>query len=693
MALTAAELEAIRRGLGRGPTPVELALFTAHWSEHCAYKSTRGRLSRLPSKAPWVVKGPGTDAPLVEVAPGLYVTFKIESHNHPSAVDPYNGAATGVGGIIRDILTVGAKPIALLVNLHFGPPQDAHAKWIAQGVVRGISDYGNRVGVPVVGGETWFDEDFTYTPIVLATCVGVVRAEDVPKGGVETRDLFIVVGSGADKSGLGGSAFASKTLTGEEDLGAVQVADPLMGKRLIDLVQEAKRCVKYIKDLGGGGLATAAAELAHWFGLGLEIHLDKVHMSDSEMGPAEVLISETQERLVLVASEGQLPCLKSLFEKYDVPYSVVGRFTEGGRLVFKWRGEVVGGVPVELAANAPVLEWPTRPYKAKPLPDLPQPPLDKAIDAVLSSPNVAKKAAIYERFDFDVGVRTVVKPGEGDAAVLKLWELGNAGIVVKGDANPRYTYLSPRLGAANAFVKAYRNVAVAGGTPLAAVDSINLGSPARPEVYWQFVEAVEGLAEAAETLGVPIVGGKVSLYNEYLDRPIKPVVAVVVLGKIDDVGKAAKATWEAGDGIYLWGVTKAEVGGSEYLYRVFGEVAGEPPAVDYAVEKEILRLINTWKPRKATDVGLGGLAAALAKMAVDSGVGADVDICKAPAETSRLDFLLFSESNGRFITAGEEGPGVKIGEAEGEELRLRCGSTLLYKRRVEELRELMALKL
>ena len=228
MALTAAELEAIRRGLGRGPTPVELALFTAHWSEHCAYKSTRGRLSRLPSKAPWVVKGPGTDAPLVEVAPGLYVTFKIESHNHPSAVDPYNGAATGVGGIIRDILTVGAKPIALLVNLHFGPPQDAHAKWIAQGVVRGISDYGNRVGVPVVGGETWFDEDFTYTPIVLATCVGVVSAEDVPRGGVEAGDLFIVVGSGADKSGLGGSAFASKTLTEEEDLGAVQVADPLM---------------------------------------------------------------------------------------------------------------------------------------------------------------------------------------------------------------------------------------------------------------------------------------------------------------------------------------------------------------------------------------------------------------------------------------------------------------------------------
>ncbi|MCU7786901.1 phosphoribosylformylglycinamidine synthase subunit PurL [Pyrobaculum sp. 3827-6] len=697
MALSPHELEAIRRGLGREPTESELALFRSHWSEHCSYKSTRMWLRRLPSKAPWVVRGPGTDAPLVEIAEGLYVAFKIESHNHPSAVDPYNGAATGVGGIIRDILTVGAKPIGLLVNLHFGPLDHPHARWIAANVVKGISDYGNRVGVPVVGGETWFDPDFTYTPIVLATCIGVVERGGVPPGGVAAGDLIVVAGLGADKSGLGGSAFASKTLGGEseEDLGAVQVADPLMGKKLIDLVQEARRCVKYIKDLGGGGLATALAELAEWFGLGVEADLDKIHMWDREMGPVEVLTSETQERLVFVMSPGQYKCFKELAERYEVPHSVIGRFAEGGELVLRWRGEPVAKVPTWLAAKAPETTWPQRSYDPPPLPHVPEPPLAKAVDAVLSSPNVASKEAIYTRFDFDVGVRTAVKPGEGDAAVLKIYERGSLGLVVKGDANPRYAYLSPRLGAANAFVKAYRNVAVVGGVAKAAVDSINVGSPQRPEVYWQFVEAVEGLREAAEGLGVPIVGGKVSLYNEYGGRPIKPVVAVVVLGVLEDVGLANKAAWRDGDGVYIWGVTRGEVGGSEYLYRVHGVVAGTPPSIDYATERELAGVVRRWLGRLsgAKDVGVGGLAATLAKMAVNSGVGADVDVCRAPAETSRLDFLLFSESNGRFVAAGEEGPGVRIGAAGGDRLVLRCGSSKIYERGVEELARIMKLEL
>ncbi len=697
MALSPGELELIKSVLGREPTEVEYALFRSHWSEHCSYKSTRMWLRRLPTKAPWVVRGPGTDAPLVEISEGLYATFKIESHNHPSAVDPYNGAATGVGGIIRDILTVGARPIALLVNLHFGPPSHPHARWIAVNVIRGISDYGNRVGVPVVGGETWFHEDFTYTPIVLATCVGIVEKEGVPPGGVEPGDLIIVAGLGADKSGLGGSAFASKTLSqeAEEDLGAVQVADPLMGKKLIDLVREARSCVKFIKDLGGGGLATALAELAEWFQLGIVAELDKIHMADREMGPAEVLTSETQERMVFVASPSKLECLERLLEKFEVPYSIVGRFTAEGRVVLKWRGEVVGDLPLSLVAKAPETPWPQEPYSPPPLPHIPEPPIEKAIDAVLSSPNVAFKQAIYERFDFDVGVRTVLKPGEGDAAVLKIYERGNLGLVVKGDANPRFTSLNPRLGAANAFVKAYRNVAVAGGRPLAAVDSINVGSPSRPNVYWQFVEAVEGLREAAEYLGVPIVGGKVSLYNEYNGKPVAPTVAVVVLGVVEDVSKVNKAVWKDGDGVYVWGVTRGEVGGSEYLHRVHGIVAGEPPSIDYGVERELATVVRKWAGRLtgAKDVGLGGLAAALAKMAVASGIGADIDICKAPSTTIRLDYLLFSESNGRFIAAGEEGPGTRVGAAGGDYFALRCGSTIVYKKKVEEISELMSLKI
>ncbi len=687
MGLTESEINIAKSVLGRELTEVELALLNSHWSEHCSYKSTRRWLKQLPSKAPWVVRGPGTDAPLVEITPGLYITFKIESHNHPSAVDPYNGAATGVGGIIRDILTVGAKPIGLLVNLHFGELDNPHAEWIATNVVRGISDYGNRVGVPVVGGETWFDPDFTHTPIVLATCVGLVRAEEVPKGGVKAGDLFIVVGSGADRSGLAGSAFASKTLSGEEDLGAVQVADPLMGKRLIDLVQEARHCVKYIKDLGGGGLATAAVELAEWFNLGLELRLDAVHTADRDMGPVEVLTGETQERLVFVTDD--LECLAKLLDKYDVTYSIVGKFVEGGRLKLLWRGETVADLPISL--TAPEVEWAEASYNPPELPHLPQPPLEKAIDLVLSSPNVAKKESIYRKFDFDVGVRTVLKPGEGDAAVLKL-HVGNLGVAVKGDANPRYSYLNPRLGAANVFVKAYRNVVVAGGWPLAAVDSINVGSPARPEVYWQFKESVLGIAEAARSLQVPVVGGKVSLYNEW-QKPIKPTVVVVVLGKVDDVSHVNRAVWSDGDKIYTMGVTRDEVGGSEYLYRVFGLVAGVPPAVDYGVERELLNVMTKWrgKIRGATDVGLGGYAVAFAKLAVNSGVGAEIDVCKAHSQTSRVDFLLFSESNGRLITTGEEGPGVEVGTAGGEELVYKCGSTILYRRSVSELTKMMTL--
>ncbi|MCC6020014.1 MAG: phosphoribosylformylglycinamidine synthase subunit PurL [Thermoproteaceae archaeon] len=693
MSLSSRELELIKAGLGREPTPAELALFTAHWSEHCSYKSTRRYLRDLPGSAPWVVRGRGTDAPLVEVARGLYVSFKIESHNHPSAVDPYNGAATGVGGIIRDILTVGATPIALLVNLHFGPPEDRHARWIFTNVVRGIADYGNRVGVPVVGGETWFDDDFTYTPIVLATCIGIVRAEEVPPGGASPGDLIVVAGLGADRSGLGGSAFASKTLEGGEDLGAVQVANPLMGKRLIDAVREARRCIKYIKDLGGGGLATALAELSHWLSLGVEFHLDKLHVSDQAAAPEELLISETQERLVFVVSPESLRCLTSVLDKYDIPYSVPGRFVAGGRIRVYWRGSLLVDVPVELADGAPDFEWPQEPYEPPALLEIPEPPLEKAVDAVLSSPNVAKKESVYVRFDYDVGVRTVVKPGEGDAAVLKIYEYGQLGIVVKGDSNPRYTYLDPYLGAANALIKAYRNVAVAGGIPLAAVDSINLGSPQRPRVYWQFVQAVRGLRDAAEALGVPIVGGKVSLYNEYTNRPVKPTATVVVLGRIDDVSKANKAVWRDGDSIFVWGVTRGEVGGSEYLKRVHGIVAGRPPEVDYSAEREIVSVVQRWLGRLsgATDVGVGGLITALAKMAANSGVGCDVDVCKAPSETSRLDFLLFSESNGRFVAAGEEGPGAPIGRAQGDEFVIRCGSAAVYRRRVEEIARMMAL--
>ncbi|CCC82585.1 phosphoribosylformylglycinamidine synthase subunit PurL [Thermoproteus tenax] len=700
MGLRDDEWQLIRLKLGREPTKAERAIFESHWSEHCSYKSTRSWLKLLPTKAPWVLRGPGLDAPLIKITDRLLVTFKIESHNHPSAIDPYNGAATGVGGIIRDILTVRAKPVALLVNLHFGPLDDQHARWIARNVVRGISDYGNRVGVPVVGGDTIFDQSFTRNPIVLATCVGVVEEEAVPKGDIAPGDFLLVAGSYTDRSGLGGSAFASKGLSGEseEDLGAVQVADPLMGKLIIDLVQEARGCVKYIKDLGGGGLATAAVELAEQTGLGLELDLDNVHLADPTMEPAEILASETQERMVFVVDAKGLECLKRLADKLDVPISVVGRFTEAPGVMVRWKGQKVAEIPPELY-RAPDVRWPMRENKRSGTLEIPFVPIEKTAELVLSSPNVADKAIIYTQFDSTVGVRTVFRPGEADAAVVKLFEEGNIGVAIKGESNPRYSYLDPYLGAINSFVKAYRNVASVGAKPLAAVDSINVGNPEKPDRYWQFVESVRGVADAARSLGVPVVGGKVSLYNEDEEgNPIRPVVAVVILGKLDDIAHARRAIWHDGDVVRILGTTRPELGGSEYLWRVFGVVEGEPPIVDFRQELQLAELLPSLAPKVhgIHDVGLGGVLVALAKMARASGVGAEIDLCKIPATDARLDYLAYSESNGRVLIAAEEDadvPGVPLGRVWGDKLVVKCGENVLFAIKLERLSELMSLKL
>jgi phosphoribosylformylglycinamidine synthase len=662
MTLKDYELDIIRSALGREPSRAEFMIFEAEWSEHCSYKSSRRWLRELPTESSHVVRGPGLDAPLIKVG-DVFVSFKIESHNHPSAVDPYDGAATGVGGIVRDILTTGLRPIALLNNLHFGNPSDNHSLWIARNVVRGISDYGNRIGVPVVGGEVWFDESFSRNPIVLVTCVGVGTEEQVVWGEAGPGDVVLVIGNDTGRDGMLGSAFASKTLGETDEISAVQVGNPLLEKLLIDAITELaqRRLVKVVKDVGGGGLATALSELASQFNLGIRVYLDRVRLRD-KLSPEEILASESQERMVVVVDPKRLDDVKSLLEGYGIGYDIIGELTGNGRFEAFYKGEKIVDLPVKLITNAPETNYeysePTWLRGLWEIPPLPQVPFKDALGRVLASPNVASKEPIYTLYDHEVGVRTVIKPGQAGAAVLRLLEEdggdGKLGIAIKADANPRYSFLDPYVGAANSLAKAYRNVVSVGGRPIAAADSINVGNPEVPDRYWYFVMSVKGLAWMS-SLKIPIVGGKVSFYNEdsITNTVIKPVVTVVVLGVLNDVGKSVGGGLKGGGSLIVIGLTDNELGGSEYLYRVHGLVRGQPPRPRPEEElrnaEAVLRLIEYGLVDSCMDVGLGGLATTLLKMSAIGGAGFSADLAKIPGSAIDPVTVAFSESNARYI--------------------------------------------
>jgi len=668
--LTPEEVEEIRGILGREPTPEELAMFEAQWSEHCSYKSSRLLLKLLPTGGSRVLVGPGRDAPAVEVFPGIAVVFKIESHNHPSAVDPYNGAATGIGGIVRDILTLGARPIALLDLLYLGDPSDPHASWIARGVVKGISDYGNRIGVPTVAGDTWFDSSFNKQPLVNVACVGLAKVENLVGEQPRPGDLIVIVGNSTGRDGLLGSSFASKPL-GEDvdrDIGAVQVADPLTEKLLIDSLIELVRgkLVRYIKDLGGGGLTTAVSEVAAEFSLGAELDLDKLHLR-TELTPLEILVSESQERMVVVVEPGKLSEVGRVFEKYDLPYSIVGVFTDNGRIVARFRGRVVADVPSKELARPRAIRRASRPPAEAlngltPALGLPEVSIPDSILKVLSSPNVSSRRWIYEQYDHEVGARTAVKPGYADAAVLKLDAGDRRGIAVKGDANPRYTYLDPFNGAANSVAECFRNLVSVGATPVAIVDELNAGNPEKPEQFWYFEMMLKGLAWMAGELGLPVVGGKVSFYNEdHLGRQVKPTTTIVGVGVVEDVSKVATMDFKVvGSAVVVVGTTFPELGGSEYLHRVHGLEVGEIPRPRPSSELRnsslVLELVRRELALAVHDIGLGGLGVALAEMAVLGGVGVEVDLGRVPCRGClRVDEVVFSETQARYVVEVEAG--------------------------------------
>lgn len=663
MPLSIEEINEIRDILKREPTREELVMFEAHWSEHCSYKSSRRLLRLLPNRGSHVVLGPGRDAPAVEVFPGILAVFKIESHNHPSAVDPYNGAATGVGGIIRDILTLGAKPIALLDLLYMGNPFNPHANWLIRNIVKGISDYGNRVGVPVVAGDTWFDESFNKQPLVNVACLGIVEKNKAVLSKPRPGDLVVVIGNSTGRDGLLGSSFASAPLKDNmvEDIGAVQIGDALMEKILIDVVNEVveKKLVNYIKDLGGGGLTTAISEAAGDNDLGVEIYLDRLHLR-MDLEPYEILASESQERMLLAVPRENLNELTRILEKYEAPYSIIGVFNDSGLIRVYYKGRIVAEVPSKAMTRPRALVRKSKPPEdvlkgLTPIQGIPEPDLEDAIIRVFSSPNVVSRRWIYEQYDHEVGGRTVVKPGIGDAAVLKINDDGK-GIAVKGDGNPRYTWLNPFNGAANVVSECYRNLVSVGSTPLAIVDEINAGNPEKPEHYWFFEKMLKGLAWISDELGIPVVGGKVSFYNEDSSgNQVKPTLTIVGIGRIDNVKKAKTMEFkEPGSYIVVIGETLPEIGGSEYLYRVHGLEAGEIPVprprLEYTHGSTVKTLINEDAVSSVHDVSIGGLATSILEMAVASGLGAEVELSLVPSRgIDRLDYLLFSETQARYI--------------------------------------------
>jgi phosphoribosylformylglycinamidine synthase len=671
LGLKAEEYDRIRHHLGRRPTSSELAMYSVMWSEHCSYKSSKVHLRQFGDKQPptdALLVGIGENAGVVDVGQGYAVTFKVESHNHPSYVEPYQGAATGVGGIVRDILAMGARPVAVMDPLRFGPLDAPDTRRVLPGVVAGVGGYGNCLGLPNIGGEVLFDASYAGNPLVNALCVGVMRREQIQSSGATgVGNLVVLYGAKTGGDGIGGvSVLASETFTdtGPTKRPAVQVGDPFMEKLLIECTLELFEAgvVVAIQDLGGAGLSCATSEMASGGTGGMHVELDRVPLRDPTLAPEEILMSESQERMMAVVEPSRIDEFMDVCAKWDVLATVLGEVTDTGRLVVTWHGETVVDVPPRTVAHeGPVYERPlARPEGQDALqadaPDaLPRPSTPDDLRATLlrlaASPNLASKSWVTDQYDRYVLGNTVLAQPE-DAGVVRIDEQTGLGVALATDCNGRFAALDPYEGARLALAEAYRNVATVGARPLAVTNCLNFGSPEDPAVMWQFAEAVRGLADACLELGVPVTGGNVSFYNQTGETAILPTPVVGVLGVLDDVARRTPQGFgEPGQMIYLLGETRDELGGSEWAHVVHGHLGGRPPRCDLQVERALADiLVNASRDGlvdAAHDLSDGGLAQALVEACVRHGVGARVWL------PDGLDpfVALFSESAGRAIVA------------------------------------------
>ncbi|MBM3677603.1 MAG: phosphoribosylformylglycinamidine synthase subunit PurL [Actinobacteria bacterium] len=643
LGLTDGESDRIRELLGRDPNHFELAVFSLLWSEHCGYKHSALLLRRLPSEGPHVLQGPGENAGVVSIGDGLAVAFKAESHNHPSAVEPFQGAATGVGGILRDISAMGARPIALLDALRFGAPDHHFSR-----AVGGIGHYGNCVGVPNVGGEVVFDDAYASNCLVNAMCVGLLPAERVMSAKASSEGALVVVyGATTGRDGIGGaSVLASQELGegAEEKRPSVQVGDPFTGKRLIEVSVELveRGLVLSLQDCGAAGLASSLSEMAADYGI--DVHLDRVPQRETGMEPWEIMISESQERMVAIVAPSQLDAVREVCDRWELHHAVIGEVTANGLLRAFFEDEAVGEIPARLLTSEcpryAVAQEPRAPMPELPIASAPA-PRDALLD-LLASPQLRSRAFVYRRYDQLVQSRTVRRPSL-DAAVLRL-RPSFRGLALTLDGTGRIGRLDPFAGGALAILEAARNVACVGGEPIGFTDCLNFGNPEKPEIGWELARSIEGMAQACEALGVPIVSGNVSLYNDTDGVSIHPTPTVGCVGLVADV-RRVPAAWREGDVLLLAAAGDVGLAGSAYQAR-YGTLSGSPPALDLAAEAALVRHLTAMAPRASLvhDVSEGGLAVCLAEMALHSGLGARVDVALDPVD-------LFGEGGGRAVVA------------------------------------------
>jgi phosphoribosylformylglycinamidine synthase len=661
--LTEQELAYLEANLKRVANEVEQDIVGAEWSEHCSYKSSKKFLRLLPTKGKRVLVGPGYDAGVLDVGDGYVLTVHIESHNHPSAVEPFGGAATGVGGVIRDIMSMGTRPIAVLDALRFGPinskaKSSAKSRWLFKNVVKGIADYGNCIGIPTVGGEIEFDASFEDYCLVDVAAIGHAKMQDVITNRAEVDDYLVLAGGSTGRDGIHGASFASRALEAE-NRSAVQIPDPFLEKLLLEATMEAIQhgCVKATKDLGGGGLSCCLSETSDNLGHGFQVELSKINARETGMTPAELMISESQERMLYVTDSEKLPKLRSIFDRYEISYSILGKVEGHQDLVITHNGSIVASMPSSLVAHAPLVERiARRPEKLDRLMNMQAPKytatnLVKSLLTLLSNPTIASKEWVYQQYDHEVGLRTVAKPGATDAAVIRL-DNGKF-VAIKLDGNSKHCYLDPYQGTLGCLSEGFRNVICTGAEPIGVVDHLQFGNPEDPEIFWTFSQAVSAIVKYCKFMDVPVVGGKVSFYNETGRGPIKPSPVIGTLGLIDEEKWITKLALGPNQSIFLIGETRPEMGGSEYYEYIHGITGGQPPVVGLERDKEngsaVLSLIRNGLVSCVHDCSKGGLAIALAEMAVAGNTGLRVQIDSVPNTCTRVDELLFSESHSRFL--------------------------------------------
>ncbi len=669
--LTPEEYQRVLKVMGREPNMVELGIFSVMWSEHCSYKTTRMHLRELPTKAPWVICGPGENAGVIDIGDGQAAIFKMESHNHPSYIEPFQGAATGVGGILRDVFTMGARPIANLNALRFGSPSHPKTKHLLSGVVAGIGSYGNCVGVPTVGGECIFHESYNGNILVNAMTVGLADANNIfYSAAAGIGNSVVYVGSKTGRDGIHGATMASAEFgeDAEEKRPTVQVGDPFTEKLLIEACLELMQtdAILAIQDMGAAGLTSSSLEMAGKGGTGIEMNLDKVPMREEGMTPYEIMLSESQERMLMVIKPEKEAQARAVFEKWELDFAIIGTITDTGNIVLKMHGETVADMPIApVSTDAPVYDRPHTPTPKRAwldAKDVPAHDLSESLLTLISSPDLCSKRWIYEQYDHMVGNDTVARPG-GDAAIVRVpaktdgsAEKTNKALAITTDCTPRYCFADPVEGGKQAVVETWRNLTAVGATPLAITNCLNFGNPQKPEIMGQIVGALKGMAEACRALDYPIISGNVSLYNETNGKGVQPTPAIGGVGVLKDVTKRSGIAFEAvGHDIILLGDTKGHLGSSLYLREVLKREDGPAPEVNLAVERKtgdfVRKQIETQTITACHDLADGGLLVALAEMTYRTPIGAAITF---PAGVLPHAYA-FGEDQARYIITCEPG--------------------------------------